>query len=65
MTLAYAPVGGAKKEVVISFDPPLLGYEEVKPRLLAMKAEAQEGLGMVRSVSAASVFNLFLTLDGR
>jgi hypothetical protein len=37
-----------KMEVRVPLDPPLLGYEEVKPRLLGMKAEAQEGLGMVR-----------------
>lgn len=32
----------------IGFDPPLLGYEEVKPRLLGMKADADEALGVVR-----------------
>ncbi|KAG2356731.1 hypothetical protein BDR07DRAFT_1463885 [Suillus spraguei] len=31
----------------VSFDPLLSGYEEVKTRLLSMKAEAQEGLGMI------------------
>jgi hypothetical protein len=34
--------------VHIEFDPPLLGYEEVKPRLLGMKADADEALGIVR-----------------
>lgn len=34
---------------MVPINPPLAGYEEVKPRLLEMKAEAQEGLGMVSS----------------
>ena len=34
--------------VRVEFDPPLLGYEEVKSRLLGMKAEADEALGTVR-----------------
>ena len=39
----------SKPRVVrVEFDPPLLGYEEVKPRLLGMKAEADEALGTVR-----------------
>ena len=36
------------QNVRIEFDPPLLGYEEVKPRLLGMKADADEALGIVR-----------------
>ncbi|KAH9051345.1 hypothetical protein EDB83DRAFT_2676473 [Lactarius deliciosus] len=35
--------------VRIEFDPPLLGYEEVKPRLLGMKADADEALGIVKA----------------
>ncbi|KAI9451592.1 hypothetical protein F5148DRAFT_539432 [Russula earlei] len=35
--------------VRVEFDPPLLGYEEVKPRLLAMKADADEALGTVKA----------------
>ncbi|KAH9057367.1 hypothetical protein EDB87DRAFT_1675754 [Lactarius vividus] len=35
--------------VHIEFDPPLLGYEEVKPRLLSMKADADEALGIVKA----------------
>lgn len=31
----------------IPFDPPLAGYEEVRPRLVAMKADAEEKVGMV------------------
>ena len=37
------------KEVRVNFEPPLSGYDEVKPRLLGMTADAQESLGMVRS----------------
>ena len=40
--------GGSKKDVRVPIDPPLSGYEDVKPRLLEMKALAQEGLGMVQ-----------------
>ena len=34
-------------QVEIEFDPPLAGYEEVRPRLLQMKAEAESSIGMV------------------
>ena len=40
--------GNEKISVRIEFEPPLSGYEEVKPRLLSMKADAEESLGMVR-----------------
>ncbi|KAI0729075.1 hypothetical protein C8Q72DRAFT_344272 [Fomitopsis betulina] len=50
MTLTYtAKSGGAEKEVRVQFDPPLLGYEEVKPRLISMKVDAEEALGMARA----------------
>jgi len=50
MTLAYKVKGqDAKKSVKVAFDPPLAGYEEVKPRLLKMTADAQESLGMTKS----------------
>jgi len=51
MTLEYKvkDKGEEKKEVRVQFDPPLAGYEEVKPRLLAMTADAQESLGMAKS----------------
>jgi hypothetical protein len=39
--------GDEKITVRIEFEPPLSGYEEVKPRLLSMKADAEEALGMV------------------
>ena len=53
MTLLYKVKGdpNSKKSVRVEFDPPLAGYEEVKPRLLAMTADAQESLGMVLSPS--------------
>jgi hypothetical protein len=34
--------------VRVEFDPPLLGYEEVKPRLLGMKVYVDLALGTVR-----------------
>lgn len=52
MTLAYELASGGNGQVKVSFQPPLAGYDEVKPRLLAMKADAQEGLGMVCSPSS-------------
>jgi hypothetical protein len=59
MTLTYSVKGTKEKRAVkVSFDPPLLGYEEVKPRLLGMKAEAQEGLGMVRPQSPHPLLSL-------
>lgn len=49
MTLTYQTKGSTEtKEVRVVFDPPLAGYEEVKPRLMNMKGEAEEELGMVR-----------------
>ena len=47
MTLTCTLKSGSKKEVRVALEPPLSGYEEVKPRLLEMKALSQEGLGMV------------------
>lgn len=45
-------LASSKPQVVrVEFDPPLLGYEEVKPRLLGMKADADEALGTVREKS--------------
>ncbi|KAF8506599.1 hypothetical protein F5888DRAFT_1791052 [Russula emetica] len=39
-----------KLQVVrVEFDPPLLGYEEVKPRLLGMKVDVDEALGTVKA----------------
>jgi len=49
MTLVYKLKSGESNTTRVSFDPALSGYEEVKPRLLSMKAEAQEGLGMLKA----------------
>ncbi|KAK1224466.1 hypothetical protein PQX77_012640 [Marasmius sp. AFHP31] len=40
---------GTIKPVRVPIEPPLSGYEDVKPRLLEMKAHAQEGLGMIKA----------------
>ena len=49
MSLTYQlKSSGIEREIHIAFDPPLLGYEEVKPRLMDMKGQAEEQLGMVR-----------------
>ncbi len=50
MTLTYttsASKDAKKKSVRVEFNPPLSGYDEVKPRLLNMKVDAEEALGMV------------------
>ena len=48
-TLLKSSTGTSKPQVVrVEFDPPLIGYEEVKPRLLGMKVDADEALGTVR-----------------
>ncbi|KAG9225393.1 hypothetical protein PLEOSDRAFT_1060238, partial [Pleurotus ostreatus PC15] len=49
MTLTCSMKDGAKKVATVPLEPPLSGYEEVKPRLLEMKAKAQEGLGMIKA----------------
>ena len=51
MDLTYTTKAGESKQVRVVFDPPLAGYEEVKPRLMNMKADAEEALGMVRHPS--------------
>ncbi|KAJ7896273.1 hypothetical protein B0H14DRAFT_2678905 [Mycena olivaceomarginata] len=48
MTLTCTLKTGSKKVVVVAINPPLNGYEDVKPRLLEMKALSQEGLGMIK-----------------
>jgi len=54
MTLTCTMKGGSKKDVRVPIDPPLSGYEDVKPRLLEMKAFAQEGLGMIKAPKITS-----------
>ncbi|KAF8497782.1 hypothetical protein F5888DRAFT_1906566 [Russula emetica] len=53
MDLEYKMKGALKSSkpqvVRVKFDPPLLGYEEVKPRLLGMKVDADEALGTVKT----------------
>ncbi|KAJ3511060.1 hypothetical protein NLJ89_g4318 [Agrocybe chaxingu] len=49
MTLTCAMKGGEKRVVRVPIEPPLKGYDDVKPRLLEMKAFAQEGLGMIKA----------------
>ncbi|KAI6114695.1 hypothetical protein EDD17DRAFT_1614627 [Pisolithus thermaeus] len=69
MTIKYKLKSGADGQVVVSFQPPLAGYDEVKPRLLSMKVDAQESLGMIKaphlttfSLSAPMVHAFFLVL---
>jgi hypothetical protein len=47
MDITYTTGGKEEKQARVKFDPPLLGYEEVKPRMIGMKADAEESLGMV------------------
>ncbi|KAG8813677.1 hypothetical protein FRC17_001465 [Serendipita sp. 399] len=50
MVLSYQLQEDSKwEDVSVQFDPQLSGYEEVKPRLLQMKADAEEGLGMAKA----------------
>ncbi|OAX33749.1 hypothetical protein K503DRAFT_859607 [Rhizopogon vinicolor AM-OR11-026] len=54
MTLLYKLKSGESKTIRVPFDPLLSKYEDVKPRLLGMKAEAQEGLGMLKTPQLAT-----------
>ncbi|KAG8855410.1 hypothetical protein FRB96_007068 [Tulasnella sp. 330] len=50
MHLSYTVKGSDVKNTTrVPFDPPLLGYEEVKPRLMAMKVDAEVDLGMAKN----------------
>ncbi|KAH7103885.1 hypothetical protein BKA62DRAFT_694933 [Auriculariales sp. MPI-PUGE-AT-0066] len=49
MTLTYTLADKSTGSVRVSFDPPLLGYDEVRPRLTQMKYEAEEGLDMSKA----------------
>ncbi|KAG8682631.1 hypothetical protein FRC08_014840, partial [Ceratobasidium sp. 394] len=46
MSLEYVE-GGRTQNVRLLIEPPLEIYDEVKPRLIAMREEAIEGLGMI------------------
>ncbi|KAF8198296.1 hypothetical protein K438DRAFT_1906062 [Mycena galopus ATCC 62051] len=48
MTLACTLQNGSTKVVAVVINPPFKGYDDVKPRLLEMKAVSQEGLGLVK-----------------
>jgi len=48
MNLSYQTKSGPST-VRVEFDPPLAGYAEVKPRLIGMKADAEEALGMMKA----------------
>nr|GAT47115.1 predicted protein [Mycena chlorophos] len=54
MTLTCTLKDKSKKVVVVTIDPPLRGYDDVKPRLLEMKAISQEGLGMLKAPQITS-----------
>lgn len=46
MTLEYV-VDGKTQQTRLLIEPPIEVYDEVKPRLIAMREEALEGVGMV------------------
>lgn len=55
MNLSYQKNGQGKwNKISVKFEPPLSGYNEVKPRLLQMKADAEEALGMASFTSIKS-----------
>ncbi|KIY50315.1 hypothetical protein FISHEDRAFT_39746 [Fistulina hepatica ATCC 64428] len=49
MNLKCKLKAGGEQDVRVTFSPPLAGYNDVKPRLLEMKAIAQENLGMIKT----------------
>ncbi|KAJ3713061.1 hypothetical protein C8R42DRAFT_699067 [Lentinula raphanica] len=57
MTLTCKFKNGSSKDVRVAIDPPLSGYDDVKPRLLEMKAIVQEGLSMIK-IPNISTFHL-------
>ncbi|KAI0338756.1 hypothetical protein BDW22DRAFT_1362464 [Trametopsis cervina] len=49
MSLTYTTRGSkTPKDIRVPFDPPLSGYDDVKPRLLQMKLDAEDALGMTK-----------------
>lgn len=48
---------GGQLQVHVAIEPPLRSYDDVKPRLLEMKAISQEGLGMVTLASITFAIN--------
>ena len=61
MSLTYTTNSG-KNQIRIPFEPPLAGYEDVKPRLMNMKADAEEALGMVTPSDVTS--HVYLLTSG-
>ncbi|KAG2042779.1 hypothetical protein BDR03DRAFT_912312 [Suillus americanus] len=49
MTLKYKQLQSEPKSIRVPFNPPLSKYDDAKPRLLSMKTEALEGLGIVKA----------------
>jgi len=49
MTLTCKFKSGPTREVLVPFEPPLVNYEELKPRMLKMKATAEEQLGTTKA----------------
>jgi hypothetical protein len=65
MDLTYITKSNPNPQPVrIAFDPPLAGYEEVKPRLLAMRADADEAMGEVYLIIIAALFKYFMMHPG-
>ncbi|KAJ1303861.1 hypothetical protein OPQ81_008280 [Rhizoctonia solani] len=56
MAIEYV-VDGKTQQANIVFDPPIELYDEVKPRLMAMREEALEGVGMIKH-PVVSVYQL-------
>jgi len=54
MTLTCKFKSGPTREVLVPFEPPLVKYEELKPRMLNMKAIAEEQLGTTKTPQITS-----------
>lgn len=65
LTYTTAKSGSSKKEARVLFDPPLAEYGEVKARLLQMKVEAENALGMVRLSSPRTPSPSDVSLKGK
>jgi len=54
MTLTCTFKNGSTREVLVPFEPPLVHYDELKPRMMEMGAIAQEKLGMTKAPQITS-----------
>jgi len=65
MSFSYVVKGAeaANRQVTVLFEPALSGCDEVKPRLLAMKLEAEEALGMVTINPVTELALTFILTD--